>query len=290
MVCLTNRQAGSGGDEFPEEFQQFNMGPVIGTRTWGGLVGTLGYPSLMDGGYVTAPNVAIWTMEEGFCVENVGVPPDIEVIQDPAEVIAGREEAQQAQYVIAIDRTQHHRNLALLDLEEAEEHGTLDPVVSYYSPDNDRVYDGPGREGFPLVTMAGVLSGYSFPLAETIQFLLDVGKAGFTSQIEIEFAVNLSHKPDVAHELAFLQIRPMVFGGTVEDVSGTGSLRFRDAQSGIDDAYQDHGDEISHQKDRGKDCHPWNEASNRGDQTGHWCDRHHRNKGLDARPRRWVCP
>ena len=128
----------------------------------------------------------------------------------------------------ALDMTRHapvkspddspEDNLALLDLEEAEEHGTLDQVVSVYSPDNDRVYDGPGREGIPLVTMSGVLSGYGFPLAETVGFLLDVGKAGFTCETEIEFAVNLSRRADEPHELAFLQIRPMVFGGTVEDV------------------------------------------------------------------------
>jgi CheY-like chemotaxis protein len=123
---------------------------------------------------------------------------------------------------VYIAETSPAANLALLDLEEAAEHGTLDPVVSVYSPDNDRVYDGPGRKGIPLVTMAGVLSGYSFPLAEAMQFLLEVGKAGFTSQIEIEFAVNLSQKPDAPHELAFLQIRPMVFGGTVEDVDLAG--------------------------------------------------------------------
>jgi hypothetical protein len=123
---------------------------------------------------------------------------------------------------VYIAETSPEANLALLDLEDAEEHGTLDPVVSIYSPDNDRVYDGPGRQGIPLVTMAGVLSGYSFPLAETVQFLLAVGKAGFTSQVEIEFAVNFSNRPDESHELAFLQIRPMVFGGAVEDVELSG--------------------------------------------------------------------
>ena len=50
----------------------------------------LGFPVLMDGGSVTAPNLAIWT-EDGFVVENVGVPPDVEVEQLPVEVIAGRD-------------------------------------------------------------------------------------------------------------------------------------------------------------------------------------------------------
>ena len=87
-VMLINELAGSGGDMLPWMFSKFEMGKLIGKRTWGGLVGTLGFPELMDGGYVNAPNLAIWT-KEGFIVENKGVPPDIEVEQTPAEVIKG---------------------------------------------------------------------------------------------------------------------------------------------------------------------------------------------------------
>lgn len=89
-VVLINETAGSGGDFFPWLFRQLEIGKLIGKRTWGGLVGTLGFPILMDGGYVSAPNLAIWT-EEGFIVENVGVPPDIEVEQWPEDVIEGRD-------------------------------------------------------------------------------------------------------------------------------------------------------------------------------------------------------
>ena len=89
-VMLIDETAGSGGDMLPWMFRKFNLGKLIGKRTWGGLVGTLGYPELMDGGYVTAPNVAIWT-EDGWVVENVGVPPDIEVEQWPALVIKGHD-------------------------------------------------------------------------------------------------------------------------------------------------------------------------------------------------------
>ncbi|MFH1688706.1 MAG: PEP/pyruvate-binding domain-containing protein [Candidatus Eisenbacteria bacterium] len=109
-------------------------------------------------------------------------------------------------------------NLALLGLDVAEEHGTLDRVASVYSAENDRIYEGTGRPGPRLVTMAGVLDGYSFPLAETLRLLLEVGKAGFTSQTEMEFAVNFADRPGEPHEFAFLQIRPMVFGGGFEDV------------------------------------------------------------------------
>jgi tricorn protease len=72
-------------------FRKFELGPLIGQRTWGGLVGTLGFPVLMDGGVITAPNLAIWTTEDGWTVENEGVAPDIEVEQTPADVIAGRD-------------------------------------------------------------------------------------------------------------------------------------------------------------------------------------------------------
>ena len=65
------------------------LGKLIGRRTWGGLVGIPQFPVLLDGGSVTAPDIAFWTEEEGFGIENVGVPPDIEVEQLPAEVLAG---------------------------------------------------------------------------------------------------------------------------------------------------------------------------------------------------------
>jgi tricorn protease len=89
-VMLIDETAGSGGDLLPWMFRKLEMGTLIGRPTWGGLVGVLGFPTLLDGGYITAPNLAIWT-EEGFVVENVGVPPDIEVEQTPADVIAGRD-------------------------------------------------------------------------------------------------------------------------------------------------------------------------------------------------------
>jgi len=89
-VMIIDENAGSGGDMLPFMFRKFKVGTMVGQRTWGGLVGVLGFPELVDGGGITAPNVAIWT-EDGFIVENVGVAPDIEVVQTPAEVIAGKD-------------------------------------------------------------------------------------------------------------------------------------------------------------------------------------------------------
>jgi len=90
-VMIIDETAGSGGDLLPWMFRKFDLGPLVGQRTWGGLVGTLGFPELMDGGSITAPNLAIWTADEGWVVENEGVAPDIEVEQTPRDVINGRD-------------------------------------------------------------------------------------------------------------------------------------------------------------------------------------------------------
>jgi tricorn protease len=89
-VLITDETAGSGGDYFPWMFRKFKVGTIVGKRTWGGLVGVLGYPEFIDGGSVTAPNVAFYT-ENGFRVENEGVAPDIIVEQWPDQVIRGRD-------------------------------------------------------------------------------------------------------------------------------------------------------------------------------------------------------
>jgi len=91
MVCITNRQAGSGGDELPFEFRQKGLGPVIGTRTWGGLVGVSMFMELIDGGGLTAPDYRIYTPDGDWVVENEGVSPDIEVELDPAEMARGHD-------------------------------------------------------------------------------------------------------------------------------------------------------------------------------------------------------
>jgi tricorn protease len=89
-VMIADETAGSGGDYLPFLFRQAKLGTIVGKTTWGGLVGVLGYPEFIDGGVVTAPNVAFYD-ENGFGIENVGTPPDIEVEQWPAEVIKGRD-------------------------------------------------------------------------------------------------------------------------------------------------------------------------------------------------------
>lgn len=90
-AMLINEDAGSGGDYLPWLFRREKLGPLVGTRTWGGLVGIGGYPALMDGGTVTAPHFAFFTPEGQFDVENKGVAPDVEVDLDPKAWREGRD-------------------------------------------------------------------------------------------------------------------------------------------------------------------------------------------------------
>ncbi|MHB8608995.1 MAG: S41 family peptidase [Candidatus Acidiferrales bacterium] len=90
-TMIINEMSGSGGDALPWMFKQDKVGPLIGTRTWGGLVGIYNYPPLMDGGSVTAPRVAIFGLHGEWEVENHGIAPDIEVENDPASVAAGHD-------------------------------------------------------------------------------------------------------------------------------------------------------------------------------------------------------
>lgn len=90
-TMIINEMSGSGGDALPWMFKQDKVGPLVGMRTWGGLVGIYNYPPLMDGGSVTAPRVAIFGLHGAWEVENHGIAPDIEVENDPASVAAGHD-------------------------------------------------------------------------------------------------------------------------------------------------------------------------------------------------------
>jgi tricorn protease len=90
-VMITNEMAGSGGDAMPWYFRRAGVGPLVGKKTWGGLVGIYGYPELIDGGYVTAPRVAIYGLNGDWEVENHGIAPDYDVELDPAAVRQGHD-------------------------------------------------------------------------------------------------------------------------------------------------------------------------------------------------------
>ena len=72
-------------------FQQRRIGPLVGTRTWGGLVGTVGVPPTIDGGGITAPGLAFYDAKGRWSIENEGVAPDIEVENDVASVLRGHD-------------------------------------------------------------------------------------------------------------------------------------------------------------------------------------------------------
>jgi tricorn protease len=90
-VMIVNYRAGSGGDWMPWAFQRAKLGPLVGTRTWGGLVGISGYPPLMDGGSVTAASFGVMDENGEWAVENEGVTPDHLVVEYPKDLEAGRD-------------------------------------------------------------------------------------------------------------------------------------------------------------------------------------------------------
>ena len=86
---LINGWSGSGGDAFPDYFRKYKIGPLIGTRTWGGLIGISGAPTLIDGGNVTVPTIRMYDPDGKWFKEGHGVDPDIKVVDDPAQMVKG---------------------------------------------------------------------------------------------------------------------------------------------------------------------------------------------------------
>jgi tricorn protease len=91
MAMLINGWSGSGGDCFPFYFREARLGPLIGTRTWGGLIGMTGVPSLIDGGSVSVPTFGIYSRKGDWIIEGYGVDPDVEVIDDPSVMARGKD-------------------------------------------------------------------------------------------------------------------------------------------------------------------------------------------------------
>lgn len=107
-VMVINQFAGSGGDAMPWLFRKESIGTLVGMRTWGGLVGIGGYPVLMDGGMVTAPRTAIGGLNGHWEVENHGIPPDIEVWQDPKLVREGHDPQLEKAVAVALEQLKEH--------------------------------------------------------------------------------------------------------------------------------------------------------------------------------------
>jgi tricorn protease len=86
---LINGWSGSGGDAFPDYFRKAGLGPLIGMRTWGGLIGITGAPALVDGGNISVPTFRMYNPDGTWFREGHGVDPDIEVVDDPAQLARG---------------------------------------------------------------------------------------------------------------------------------------------------------------------------------------------------------
>ena len=90
-VALINHYSASDGDIFPYYFSKYNLGPLIGTRTWGGVRGIRGYWKLLDGGYITVPEFSIFGLKSQWVIENHGVEPDIEIDDLPGDLMSGKD-------------------------------------------------------------------------------------------------------------------------------------------------------------------------------------------------------
>ncbi len=112
MVCVTNHYAASDGDYFTYFFKQYKLGPVIGTRTWGGVRGIRGNMPLMDGGYITRPEFTMYGLDSHWTIENYGVEPDITVENLPELVIKGRDpQLEKAIELVLKDMQEHPKKL-----------------------------------------------------------------------------------------------------------------------------------------------------------------------------------
>ena len=107
-VMIINQYAGSGGDALPWYFKMDHIGKLVGARTWGGLVGIYGYPTLMDGGHITAPRIAVEGLHGTFPVENHGVSPDVRVWQNPKLVREGQDPQLERAVEVALGEVSAH--------------------------------------------------------------------------------------------------------------------------------------------------------------------------------------
>jgi tricorn protease len=107
-AMIINQSAGSGGDAMPWYFRKSGLGTLVGTRTWGGLVGIGGYPTLIDGGSVTAPRYAIYGLNGEWEVEGHGIPPDVAVEETPKDVAAGHDAQLERAVAIVLQQLKEH--------------------------------------------------------------------------------------------------------------------------------------------------------------------------------------
>jgi tricorn protease len=107
-VCLINHYSASDGDIFPYFFRKYGLGPLIGTRTWGGVRGIRGEWMLLDGGYITIPEDALYGLHSEWIIENHGVAPDMEVHTSPGALLAGHDAQLEAAVNYLLGKLKEH--------------------------------------------------------------------------------------------------------------------------------------------------------------------------------------
>jgi tricorn protease len=113
QVMLINGWSGSGGDAFPYYFRAHDRGPLIGTRTWGGLIGISGVPQLADGGIVTVPTFRMYSPQGEWFAEGHGVDPDIRVVEDPTALARGTDTQLERAIQEVLRRLEHEPPIAV---------------------------------------------------------------------------------------------------------------------------------------------------------------------------------
>jgi tricorn protease len=103
MVALTNEQAGSDGDIFSHSFKLYRLGPLVGKRTWGGVIGIAGRHRLADGTLTTQPEFAFFFDDVGWRIENYGTDPDIEVDNPPHDYARGADPQLERALAVALE-------------------------------------------------------------------------------------------------------------------------------------------------------------------------------------------
>ena len=109
VVALTNEHAGSDGDIFSHNFKLMGIGTLVGTRTWGGVVGIWPRHTLVDGTETTQPEFSFWFTDVGFGVENYGTDPEIEVDNAPQDAREGRDRQLETALATAMDLVAKHK-------------------------------------------------------------------------------------------------------------------------------------------------------------------------------------
>jgi hypothetical protein len=175
-----------------------------------------------DGIISVALGLGKWVVDGGltvrFCPK---YPTDLIQFYSSKDAL---ENSQREFYALRLDETNrfvettHDTLVETFNLSVSEKDGTLNPVGSVYSPDNDIIYDGLSRQGSRLVTFGPILKNKIFPLSSILELLLDMGTWGMGTPVEIEFAVNLLSSKGGKKEFGVLQMRPLVVSHEVDNI------------------------------------------------------------------------